>query len=269
MGKAKVPRYQVNGSTQEQRVANMMKVLELDGALLSLENELENATKNHTTHLAFLESLLEKNFTFNEQRRINRWVQQAKFPRVKTLQEFDFARNPDIDQQQILELASSRFIKKGQNIILMGPTGVGKTHLATAIGVEAIDHGYDVKFTKLEELVSAVERTPIEGMQRLVRSFVRPKLLIMDDIDFMDVSTRPNINEFIFTVVDKRYESDLSTIYITNKSFDQWDGLFGGDKVRTNAALDRILGPATVIMIDGLSQRVEQNRMRTLASADV
>ncbi len=143
----------------------MLKILGLEGARASFDNLAKQSVENSSTPYGFLENLLDKELLWKEDNRLQRWIQKARFPWKRTLTDFDFSFQPKIDMVLIHELASCRFIGKSENIVLLGPPGVGKTHLATALGLEAIHQGHEVRF---------------------LASLLRPELLILDEMDLYE-----------------------------------------------------------------------------------
>lgn len=254
MGKKKVNKFTIPSVKQDEKIRHMLRTLGLEMAALSFPKINERIQKVHGTHLDFFESVLEMQTLSLEESRCVRWVQQAKFPAIKTFEEFDFSWQPTIDRQLINELRSFRFIEEGKNVIFLGPEGVGKTHLSIALGVEAINHGFSTRFLKLDELIDLVEKATEEASPKLLRNLVFAKLLILDDIDFYD--TRKNAGAFLFKLVSKRNENKVSTVFTSNKAFREWEGLFG-DRGRGPAAIGRILERVAIINIDGHSYRVK------------
>lgn len=251
--------------TQEEKIASMCAMLELTGFAASFKNTASRVNLTQGTIHDFIEDLLEKEMLYREESRIVRWMQQARFPFQKTIDEFDFSYQPSVDKRVINELISCRFVEKGENIIFLGPPGVGKTHLSVGLGLEAIQHGYDTKFVKLDEFVERVERERMEHesdptfASKIFKLYARPRLLIFDDIDFYD--TGKDVSTVLFKLICQRYEKNLSTIFTSNKLFSDWGGLFGS-KERAGAALDRIIENAAVISITGDSYRVRDKVKR-------
>lgn len=261
MGRTKVNKYlMVAGDDQLQRIKQMLDMLELGTMASSLENVEKNTREGSGTYLDFLESLLEKEFVDREQARIVRWVRNAKFPAEKSIESFDFSLQPNIDEREIKEIASCRFVNKGQNVVFFGPPGVGKTHLSIAIGRKAIEKGIEVKFITIDALIEQINRQDAMGLSRLMRTLTNPPLLIIDDIDYEEPGK--NASTFLFKVIFRRDEKGVSTIYTSNKSFREWGQLFSGDTSKAAAAIDRIHNNEShIITIAGDSYRAKKQAL--------
>lgn len=260
MGRSKVNKYEISKSgDQLKRIQSMLATLEMYSMDNSLEKIEEVARKNKDTYFDFLESILEKEFANREQARIARWMRNAKFPSEKSIDSYDFSQQPGLDERNVRELASCRFVSRGQNIVFFGPPGVGKTHLSIAIGKEAILQGIEVKFITLELLVEHISRLDGPGLNRLLRSLSNPPLLIIDDIDYDEPDKI--VSSFLFKLIFRRDEKNVSTIYSSNKPFKEWGPLFSGDKHKATAAIDRIHNNGShIINISGDSYRFKSAR---------
>lgn len=258
MAKSKVSIYTVGSNLkQEERIDHALKLLELEGMRSTFHTLAQkNITSAKQNPYDFLESLLEKELFLKEENRRLRWIQQAHFPCKKTLNGFDFSFQPSIDKRQIFDLASGRYISQKVNVFFLGPSGVGKTHLSIALGLEAIEKGYDVKFLTLRDFIEAIDKNyDTEDGEKLVRfssSLLRPKLLILDEMDLYDIN--PIASALLFKLLYDRYEKG-SIIFTSNRSFTEWSKLFG-NATKANTILDRITHHRLIINIKGESYRL-------------
>ncbi|MFI3327327.1 MAG: IS21-like element helper ATPase IstB [Clostridia bacterium] len=185
---------------------------------------------------------------------INHSVKMAGFPKIKYLAEFDFDYQPTINKQQIEDFNSLRFIENRENIILYGNSGVGKTHIATAIGVTAAQNRYSTYFIKCSDLMASLHKAQLEDrVSDKLKKLSSYKLLIIDELGYLPISK--NDSKLFFQLIDKRYEK-FSTIITTNINFSQWDEIFG-EPIIANAIIDRLLHHANVVTIKGRSFRLQ------------
>ncbi len=210
--------------------------------------------------------MLEHEIEWQNNDRIERRMQQSRLPKSlrRTLEDFDFSFQPSINPQQIYEFASCRFIEKAENIIFLGPEGVGKSHLSAALLQKAIGMGYRAKYFCLEELTSLFKKKS-ERYQRqhLTSTLFNTDLLIIDDMGFL--KTEEETADFLFQLIKQRYENG-SIIFVSQYRFDEWGSIFG-DKKRMNAALGRIRHHGTVVVINGPSYRLRPKGKSTTSTS--
>jgi DNA replication protein DnaC len=176
---------------------------------------------------------------------------------AKTLEQFDFEFQPSLDRRQVRELAGMSFVERAHNIIVLGPPGVGKTHLAIALGIKAVEAGYSVLFLTLEELIGRLVRAAKESrLERSLQQLTYPKVLIIDEIGYLPLSTFEA--SLFFRLVVRRYER-ASMVITSNKSFLDWGEVFS-DPVLATAILDRLLHYSTTLNIKGESYRIKEKR---------
>ncbi len=185
---------------------------------------------------------------------MNHSVKMANFPKISSLLDFDFNFQPSINKQQIDDFASLRFLKNAENIVFYGNSGVGKTHLATALGIEAAKNRHSTYFIKCSDLMAQLHKAFLENrLTEKLKKLSGYNLLIIDELGYLPISKEDS--KLFFQLIDKRYEK-CSTIITTNINFSQWDVVFG-DAVTANAILDRILHHSHIVTIKGKSFRLK------------
>ena len=222
-----------------------------------LDSVCEQAAKRELDYKAFLTEALDTEWRGRHLKSTEIRLKQARFPALKTLEVFDFTFQPSIDRKVVRELSGLAFIERAENVVILGPPGVGKTHLAISLGVKACEAGHRVLFLTMEELLSRLKRALTE--QRLTQTLQQltyPKLLILDEIGYLPMN-REEASLF-FRMLTRRYEK-APLILTSNKSFLDWGEIFG-DQVLATAILDRLLHHATTLNIKGESYRLKDKR---------
>lgn len=219
-----------------------------------LPEYLDNHKKDSTSIIKCLKELTEKEIEDKNERISENLIRTAAFPYRKTLEDFDFNFNDSIDKEYIMDLATMRFIEDNKNILFVGNPGVGKTHLAVALGIKATQSRYSVYFTTCHQLITKLNKAHKENrLDKQLQHFSQYKLLIIDEIGYLPIDQQ-GVNLF-FQLISKRYENK-STIITTNMPFSSWGKIFN-DNIIANAILDRLLHHAYVVKIVGESYRTK------------
>lgn len=204
-----------------------------------------------------LEGLIECELKGRDDRAIEYMVKVANFPFLKTMDDFDFSFQPGINKAEVKELLSLRFIEKCENILFVGSSGVGKTHLATSIGIECASKRYSTYFVTFESLMTQLKKAHNENrLEQRMKFFARYKVLVIDEIGYMPIDT-DSANLF-FQLIARRYEKHC-TIITTNAPFSKWNEIFGSATL-ANAILDRLLHHSIIVSIKGPSYRLKEKR---------
>ena len=236
---------------------NLLDRLRMDHLEAQIDAVCEQAAQKQLDYKAFLAQALETEWQGRYQRGIEARLRQARFPWLKTLDQFDFDFQPSLDRRQIRELCGMSFVERAHNVVLLGPPGVGKTHLAIALGVKAVEAGYSVLFLTLESLMTRLVKAFNENrLERSLQQLVYPKVLIVDEIGYLPLSNLEA--SLFFRLVTRRYER-ASLIVTSNKSFLDWGEVFN-DPVVATAILDRLLHYSTTLNIKGESYRLKEKR---------
>jgi DNA replication protein DnaC len=238
------------------RIKDTMVALKMPRAIEILDATLRRLERGEMTALEAVGALLSEELTLRENRRIKTALVMARLSTIKTLAGFDFSFQPSLDRNRILALAQLDFIGRNEVIHFLGPPGTGKSHLATALGVEAVKAGRSVYFASLADIVSVLAKAEREGQLReRIRFLCRPSLLIVDEIGYLPVIQGGG--NLFFQLVNARYERG-AMILTSNRGFAEWGEVFG-DPVVATALLDRLLHHAVVIQIEGSSYRLRQH----------
>jgi DNA replication protein DnaC len=245
----------VPGNTTD-RIRRHLVGLKMPRALEALQMTLARIEQGEVTALEAIETLLGEEYTTRESRRIKMALQTARLPTIKTLSGYDFSFQPSLDRHRVLALAQLEFVERKQCVHLLGPPGTGKSHLAIALGVEAVRAGKSVYMATLAELVDSMRRAEREGrLADRVRFLSRYSLLIVDEIGYLPVGSGGG--NLFFQLVNACYER-CAMIMTGNRGFGEWADIFG-DAVVATALLDRLLHHAVVIPIEGNSYRLREH----------
>lgn len=243
----------------EARAETGLMQLGLSVAAAQLDGVAQQAAAHGWSYSHFLGALLDGELKARHDKRVVLNLQFARFPYLKRLADFDYAAQPGIDRRLIEELASGRYLAEGRNLIFLGPPGVGKTHLAIALGVQVAEMGHRVYFTTAMDLASKLTRA-VDGnrLHRELNALMQPKLLIIDEIGYLPFDQVQA--SLLFQVICRRYQKNQSMALTSNKAFGDWGQVFGDDPVMASAALDRLLHRSTVLNIRGESYRLKEKR---------
>ena len=236
------------------KLLNNLEILKLDQIRANINKYIELINKGDKSIIDGLYELTELEVKLRDERAMNACVKVANFPFLKTFEDFDFNFQPSINKEQIISYKYLDFINKCENILFVGSPGVGKSHLATSIGIEAAKQRVSTYFISCNDLVLQLKRAHIENrLEQRLKFFARYRLLIIDEVGFLPLDELSS--KLLFQIISRRYEK-ISTIITTNKSLSKWGEVFG-DPVIANAILDRLLHHSKVINIVGRSYRTK------------
>ena len=242
---------------QLERVTRHLTRLKLVATRERLDALLQEAARKELGFMDFLDLVLSEEAQSKDLKRTRMGIQIAHFPVVRRLEDFDFSLQPSIDQKLIRELETGRFIANGENVLLLGPPGVGKTHLAIGLGRKVVEHGASALFVPALGLVAQMMRAESEGhLEERLTHLTKPKLLIIDELGYLPFERRAA--HLLFQLVNRRYERG-SLVITSNQPVGNWGEVFG-DAVLATAILDRLLHHSHVITIKGESYRLREKR---------
>jgi DNA replication protein DnaC len=242
---------------QEERIFSALKRLQLTHLRDTLASVLSQAAKEQWTYLEFLDQMLGREVDAQQGKRIRMGMQIAHFPCVRTIEGFDFSFQPSADERLIRELSTGNFIAHGENVLMFGPPGVGKSHLAIGLGRKVVEQGHTVRFTTATALLANLGKAESEGSlaDKLIE-YTKPRLLIIDELGYLPFERRAA--HLFFQLVNRRYERG-SLLVTTNQRVSDW-GIVFGDEVLATAILDRLLHHSHTLLITGESYRLREKR---------
>lgn len=236
------------------QVINNLQKLKLEKMSTYLSTYLDEINRDNISFLEALHTLTEKEIEFKEQRASEFNIRVAGFPFIRTLNEFDFDFQPSVNKKEVLDLATLRFIEEKKNVLILGTSGVGKTHIATSIGIEAAKKRVSTYFITCHDLITKLTIAHNENrLKDALKTLNKYRLLIIDEIGYLPVDR--NGANLLFQLITKRYEKS-STIITTNQQFSKWGEVFS-DNMLANAILDRLLHHSYVFNITGDSYRIK------------
>jgi DNA replication protein DnaC len=235
------------------RLRDQLKELRLSGMASTLDVRLGEAKSSRLDHSEFLETVLQDELVVRQDRQIERWTKLACFRDLKSIDDFDFEFNTSVNKKQIYDLAAGDFVRKAHDALLIGPPGVGKSHLVQAIGRQLIRDGYTVYYRSIFDCIrDFLHDEAFEGHDRILNRYLKPDLLILDDMGMKQLPK--GSGEFLFEIIMRRHEL-RSTMMTSNRPLEDWGKLIG-DVPSATAILDRFLQHAKVIEITGRSYRL-------------
>jgi DNA replication protein DnaC len=216
----------------------------------------KQAVQKQWTHVQYLSELIQEQTNQRHDRAIERRISQARFPQIKTLEQFKWSWPKKINQQQVQNLFRLKFIEDKSNVVLLGGVGLGKTHLATALGYQACLKGYSVLFSTAVDTINTLIAAQSAGrLKQELAKYLKPALMILDELGYLPIDKTGA--DLLFQIISHRYEQG-SLIITTNRVFKNWPEIFNNDSTLTSALLDRLLHHTETVVIEGKSYRMKE-----------
>jgi len=239
--------------SRRDRIRSQLADLKLPGALEALDSILAGVDGGKLTSAEAIEELLGAQIQLRNNRRLQAAMRSSRLPAIKTLEDFDFSFQPSIKREQIDSLRELGFVERKENVIFLGPPGVGKTHLAIGLAIAAAQHGRRVYYGTLADLITSLEEAQAAGhLGQRLKTLTHPAVLVVDEIGYLPITR--NGAMLFFQLMARRYET-ASTLLTSNKSFEEWGEVFGDD-VMAAALIDRLLHHCHIVNIRGNSYRM-------------
>ena len=239
-----------------ERLRAQLADLKMPGALEALDDILRQVDGGHLPTPAAIEALLGAQISLRNTRRLVAAMRSSRLPAIKTLADFDFSFQPSLKREQIDTLHTLGFLERHENVVLLGPPGVGKTHLAISLAIAAAQSGRRVYYGTLADLITSLEEAQQAGrLTQRLKTLIFPSLLVVDEIGYLPISRTGAM--LFFQLMSRRYETG-ATILTSNKSFDEWGEVFG-DEVMAGALIDRLVHHCHIVNIRGNSYRMRHH----------
>jgi DNA replication protein DnaC len=247
------------GITEYERLKENLAYLKLNRILEVVDSHNRLAQEKELSYTDYLDGLMAEEAVFRADKGSRTRMKMAHFPVIKTIEQFDYSFQPSLDKRKVEELFTLRFISQRENVLLLGPPGVGKTHLAIALGVKACEQGHRVYFTTISDMVGKLRAAQADqSFEKTLQLLNIPAVLILDEIGYLPLDREGS--HLFFRLVSQRYEKN-SIILTSNKSFGEWGSIFA-DTVMASAILDRLLHHSTSFNIRGESYRLKEKKMK-------